>query len=59
MSYRALNVPPYRRYLTEFDMIYEWLNGGIEKYTEGKTFVYSVRKCNNITNNSKKQNSGK
>ena len=48
MSYRALNSAPYCRYLTEFWMFYEWL-------TEVKIFVYSILKCNNITNNSKKQ----
>ena len=51
MSYRALNSAPHCRYLTEFWMFYEWL-------TEVKIFVYSILKCNNITNNSKKQISG-
>ena len=53
MRYSALNNPPHRRYLTEF-----W-NFGHGLRVKRKENYFYIGKCNNITNNSKKRNSGK
>ena len=53
MSYRALYNVPHRRYLTKF-----W-NFGYDLRVKRKENYLNIRKCNNIKNNSKKQNSGK
>ena len=53
MRYRALNNAPHRRYLTEF-----WNFGYGLRVKRKENYLY-IGKCNNITNNSKKRNSGK
>ena len=53
MRYSALNDAPHHRYLTEF-----W-NFGYGLGVKRKESYLYIWKCNNITNNSKKRNSGK
>ena len=53
MRYRALNNAPHRRYLTEF-----WNFGYGLRVKRKENYLY-IRKCNNIKNNTKKQNTGK
>ena len=53
MRYSALNNAPHRRYLTEF-----WNFGNGLRAKRKENYLY-IGKCNNVTNNSKKQNSGK
>ena len=53
MRYSAVNNAPHRRYLTEF-----WNFGHDLRVKRQENYLY-IDKCNNITNNSKKRNSGK